>query len=332
MSDVVLIYPTGGNVSTMVSRRIPLGLLAISAILDKEGYKIKIIDQQVDKNWRENLYSELKTNPICVGLSCTTGKQILHSIEVSKFIKDNSSIPIVWGGVHPSTFPEQTLENKYIDYILCGEGDIIFPKFVKALKNKTSLHEVQGLYYKENGEIKKTEMPELIRDLDSLEELPLHLVNVKDYNSVNYNPGDSIDLITSKGCPYGCTFCYNLYFNKRKWRGFSIKRSLDLVEKVVNTYGIKNIHFVDDNLGGNQKHFIDFIKGIVDRKINISWGANGLRVNNISMMSDNELKLLVESGCKELGIGVESANERILKSGNKIKELLIIILLLNILL
>ncbi len=317
MAKVILVYPIGGSMLDIVSRRIPLGLLAVSAYLDKEGYEIKIIDQRVDKDWKNTLLEELKSNPICVGLSCSTGKQLIYAVETSRFVKENSNVPVVWGGVHPATLPFETLENKYIDIIVSGEGDITFYELVKALEKNQDLKNIKGIYYKENGEIVKTENRELIENLDTLPELPFHLVNVRDYSSVNYIDGPSIDLMTSKGCPFKCGFCYNLYFNNGRWRAYSIERSIKMIKFMIENYKIKNIHFVDDNLGGNQKHFMDLVKAIIDNNLDIAWGTNGLRVNNVASMSDDDLKLLEKSGCRELGIGVESGNQTFLNLMNK---------------
>ena len=317
MARVVLIYPIGGSMLDVVSRRIPLGLLAVAAFLDKDGYDVKIIDQRVDKDWKKTLLNELKLNPICVGLSCSTGKQLIYAVETCQFIKENSTVPIVWGGVHPSTLPLETLENKYIDILVIGEGDITFYELVKALEKNKKLDSVKGIYYKQDSKIKKTADRELIEDLDTLPDLPFHLVNVHDYSSVDYTGGPSIDLITSKGCPFRCGFCYNLYFNNGRWRAFSVERTIKMIKFIVEKYKIKDIHFVDDNLGGSQKHFMDFVRAIIDNKLNIAWGTNGLRVNNVTSMSDEDLKLLEKSGCKELGIGIESGNQDFLNLMNK---------------
>jgi len=87
MASVILIYPIGGSMLDVISRRIPLGLLAVAAFLDKDGYDIKIIDQRVDKDWKKTLLNELKLNPICVGLSCSTGKQLIYAVETVSLLK-----------------------------------------------------------------------------------------------------------------------------------------------------------------------------------------------------------------------------------------------------
>ena len=104
MARVVLIYPIGGSMLDVVSRRIPLGLLAVAAFLDKDGYDVKIIDQRVDKDWKKTLLNELKLNPICVGLSCSTGQQLIYASK--QFFNNNLSIEILLGSIGAAILPQ----------------------------------------------------------------------------------------------------------------------------------------------------------------------------------------------------------------------------------
>ena len=111
--NIVLFHPhvrVGRQAQSRTS--IPLGLLSIATKLDLAGYSIKIIDQSIESNWKNMLSLELKKNPLCVGVSTKTGPQIKFALEASKTVKQFGDTPVVWGGVHPSLLPEQTLENK----------------------------------------------------------------------------------------------------------------------------------------------------------------------------------------------------------------------------
>jgi radical SAM superfamily enzyme YgiQ (UPF0313 family) len=163
MSDrgtVILFHPSlrvGREVQNRVS--IPLGLIALATPLDLAGYRVKIIDQAVDRNWKDILISELRAKPICVGVSTKTGPQIRYALEASKIVKQYNNIPVVWGGVHPSLLPEQTLENEYIDIVVQGEGEETFFELVQVLEKDEALSTVKGIWYKENSEIKNTGCP-----------------------------------------------------------------------------------------------------------------------------------------------------------------------------
>lgn len=126
MSEIVLIYPKTGFDIKGVSIDLPLSLLAISStIIDK--YSVRIIDQRIDKNWQRTLINELKFNPICVGITSMTGPQINYALEAAQIVRDTShDIKIVWGGVHATLLPEQTLLDKRVDIVVIAKEKLHF--------------------------------------------------------------------------------------------------------------------------------------------------------------------------------------------------------------
>ena len=108
MTDIILVQPCAGYYERL-GHRPPSAILAVSAIPHHRGYKVKIIDQRVDKNWEKTLINHLKKEPICVGTTCMTGSQVLHALKISSVVKNNSNVPIVWGGIHPTLIPERRL-------------------------------------------------------------------------------------------------------------------------------------------------------------------------------------------------------------------------------
>jgi len=201
-----------------ISLSLPLSVLCVAGPLEQAGYKVKIIDQRIEKNWRAVLKKEVKNQPLCVGISAVTGKQIKGGLTAAKLVREVSvDTPIVWGRIHPSLLPEQTVTDEYVDIVVKGEGEQTFLDLVKALDGKHPLSEVKGIFYKSKGHIFHRPSSDLLH-LDSLPPLPYHLINVNDYlNSIN---GDGSDLLhfSSRGCPYSCKFCYSQSLNQRKWR------------------------------------------------------------------------------------------------------------------
>ena len=139
VNKIVLLQPKAGEWE-FIGVRPPDSLLAVAAEPNKEGYKIKIIDQRIDKNWKEILKRELK-DTMLFGTTAMTGPQIKYALEASKFVKENSDVPVVWGGVHASLMPEQTIQNKYIDIIIKGEGDFVLLDIIKAIEKGKNLKE-----------------------------------------------------------------------------------------------------------------------------------------------------------------------------------------------
>ncbi|TAL48076.1 B12-binding domain-containing radical SAM protein [archaeon] len=310
MKDIVLIQPKAGSWD-MAGARCPLGLLFISAIPHSKGYNIKIIDQRTNPQWEADLKKSLENNPICVGITCMTGGQIHHALAAAKIVKESGNTPIVWGGVHSTLLPEQTLENPYVDIVVMREGEITFMELLESLENGNPLDNIKGICYKKDGKTIRNPDREFIRNLDELPDLPYELINVDDYSSLNVN-GKSIDFSSSRGCPFRCSFCYNNYFNKGTWRSFSAEETVRRLKNLVNKYGIKTIYFQDDNFCADVKRLKAILKGILDEKLDIKWGTLGLRVDTAKRMDDEAWELMEKSGCMNVDIGAESGNERIL--------------------
>ncbi|MGD9276210.1 MAG: radical SAM protein [Candidatus Pacearchaeota archaeon] len=308
---IVLLQPKTGEWD-FAGARPPDSLLAIAALPYKKGYEVKIIDQRIERNWKEILKKELK-GALLFGTTSMTGPQIRYALQASRFVKENSKVPVVWGGVHASLLPEQTIENKYIDVVVKGEADFAFFELIQAIENKKNLDKVKGIYYKDKGKIKKTEERELIKDLDVLEDYPYELIKIENYYGFNIGHGKSITLMTSRGCPYRCAFCYNTVYYKNRWRGMSAKKTLHLIENALTKLGVKSIYFQDDNFSANVKRFEEIIDGILEKGWKFSWGLLGTRIDTLKRMPDELLEKAVKAGCIDIDVGIESGSDRILK-------------------
>ena len=310
-SEIILVQPKAGEWE-MAEVRPPNSLLAVAATPHHKGYKIRIIDQRIDKNWKETLRKSLN-DAIIVGTTAMTGPQIKYALEASKIAKLNSDVPVVWGGIHASLLPEETIQNKWIDIVMKGEGDYAFTELVEAIEGSKEIEKVKGIYYKHKGKIKTTGERPLIDNLDKLYDYPYSLIDLQKYYSFKIGKSKSISLMTSRGCPFRCAFCYNTVYYKNSWRGMSAERTIDLIKRVVDDYGIRNIFFEDDNFCANIGRFKEIVKKIIQEKIDISWGLLGVRVNTIKAMSDELLKDSVKAGCMNVDVGIESGSERMLK-------------------
>lgn len=322
-NKIVLFQPRTGEWD-LAGIRPPDSLLAVAAEPYRAGWDVHIIDQRIDRKWKVTLKNLLK-DACLFGTTSMTGPQIRYALAASKFVKENSDVPVVWGGVHASLLPEQTIQNKYIDIVVKGEGDYALYEIVKALESKEGLDEVKGLYYKKEGKIKTTGERSLIADLDNLRDLPYELVDLNYYYGFDVGEGKSITLMTSRGCPYRCAFCYNTVYNKNRWRGMSAERTLELIQRVVDDFGVKCVFFQDDNFCANVRRFEKIVDGILSKKIEFSWGLLGARVNSLTSMSDALMAKAVEAGCINIDVGVESGSERILElmlKGVKVPEIL----------
>ena len=128
--DIVLFNPAPRS-GKQVQRRVelPLSLLCPATPLDRQGYRIKIIDEFANPFWRQELLESLSQKPICFGVTCMTGPQILHALQGCKMVKERyPDVPVIWGGIHASLLPEQTFENAYADIVVVEKREETFPE------------------------------------------------------------------------------------------------------------------------------------------------------------------------------------------------------------
>lgn len=312
MADVLLFFPKIAK--TEESILLPVSLLMVAAPLVNKGFTVKIIDQRVQKNWRESLLTELTKKPLVVGFSVLAGQQILYALEASKIVKERGSSLVVWGGVHASLLPEQTLENKFIDIVVVGEGERPFLDLCERLKNNQNYEHVQGLAYKKEGEFFITPPGEFI-NLDSLPETPYHLVEIEKYirptSFASGRPARNIFFCTSRGCPHNCGFCYNKNFNKRTWRAMSAERVFKEISRFYNQYGIDTFDFEDDEFFVDLERVRKLSELIIENDLKIEIFTS-CRLNYLDQMDDEYLRLIKRAGFVTLSFGVETGSPRLI--------------------
>jgi radical SAM superfamily enzyme YgiQ (UPF0313 family) len=319
MMDVILIQPRYriGRTAMKLARRAPLpqGLLSVATPLDVAGYKVRIIDQATEPDWEASLLAELKTGPVCVGVTSTTGPQIWWALEASRIVKESSQVPVVWGGVHASLLPEQTLESPYIDIVVQGEGEATFLELVETLASSRPLHDVDGIWYKESGRTKQNP-PRPFVDLNRQPPLSYHLIDITTHMA-SMSGRNALRIETSRGCPFDCAFCYNTSFGRKQWRALAPEETLYRITRAVRESGVDTIAFSDDNFFTSPDRAHRILEGMVQQLPGIAWGRGDIRLDMLSRLDDEYLGLIEGSGCLSLVIGVESGCQRIVDMMNK---------------
>ena len=281
---------------------LPLGILSVGSALKKHGYDVKLIninEKQINKTVEE----VVATRPDFVGVSVMTGTQTQHSAEFSKKIKNLSSIPVLWGGIHPSLLPRQCIEENYIDYVVRGEGELTILEFAKQFSGNKDFGQVLGLAYKKGKEVFINPERPLIEKLDDWR-LDFSLINLEQFIFPLGKYKRAIAYKTSRGCPFGCAFCYNNEFNKGKWRAWSEEIVLEDIEYLKREHKIDAIKFYDDNFFVNRKRALDLLKAI-----NLPSHLE-LRIDFINDELAGELKNL---NVFDMLIGLESGSDRMLQ-------------------
>jgi anaerobic magnesium-protoporphyrin IX monomethyl ester cyclase len=326
----------------------PVGLLSLAANV-RDICDVKIFDCLIEKfsifedgdftiygSSDEDIKGTISEfDPHIVGICIPFSSQSNNGKRVAELCKEvDSSITIIIGGPHPSVQYKSLLEENYCDYAAVGEGEISLRDFMCEVSErlstsnrvfsagqekeiiKNSKFTVDGFAYLHNKGLSYRPVP-VLDDLDQLPFPAYDLINLDSYLESPYlyksRSGigqKSISMITSRGCPYECVFCSISQHMGRKYRYHSPKYTLDHIEHIINTMGIKNFHFEDDNLTLHRRHFRRILNGILERNIHIAWDTpNGIRADSLSR---DTMKLMKKAGAKVLQIAIESGNETVL--------------------
>src|SRR5262249_5532399 len=245
-----------------------------------------------------------------VGITCYTGPMIRRALELARMVRDLApNVPIVWGGVHVGLLPEQSLRHPLIDLVARGEGEETLLRLADALAMGRGLDDVPGLSFLDGDRYVATPAAPYL-NVTTAPEIPYHLVNIDDYMPL-YEGRKSLYMESSRGCPYACTYCYNVYFNDRKWRAQEPERVIERVKYVRDRYGVEDVYFTDDDFFINAKRSRAIVERM--RDIGVSWQVQGSDIVCISKMDDDFLRLLQESNFRRFTIGIETGSQRMRK-------------------
>jgi len=302
-----------------------LGIAYVGAALQRAGCDVMLIDCCLEdtNNIDDILNLVVRVGPEYVGV---TGFTIQYPAvkELFPAIKRmNPAITTVMGGHHASVLTEYVMKDiPEIDFTIRGEGEIAFPALIQVLsagdKSNNNFKSIPGIAFREQDRI-IVNPPFPIADLDSLE-YPWRVVNPLDYrkgisHGFTCKRSPIAPIISSRGCPYQCTYCGGPLVLGRKLRMRDPKRLVDEIEYLIDTFGVKEIQIVDDNFTFYKKHATQVCTELLQRKLDIPWSLpNGVRADRI----DYELlELMRKAGCYYIAFGIEFGSERMLKLTKK---------------
>lgn len=295
----------------------PLGLGYIASVLDEQDYNVEVLDINATRPSKEEVLSELDKrsyNIVCIGGLITTYTYVEWLIQNIRILKPDTTI-IVGGGLG-SSIPDIVLKNLNADIVVIGEGEITIKELTSAIANNEPTKEIKGIAFKEeNNVVIKTPKREPILDLDSIPFPKWELFPIEIYIQARGSPASfgrrKMDIISSRGCPYDCIYCYHL-FGRSNYRFRSAKNMIDEINEFVDCYKIKYIEFLDDNFLINRKRAFEFCD-MFEENFGIEWSTVG-RVNNVD---EELLKRVKKAGCNYIVYGLESGSQKILDSMNK---------------
>ncbi len=319
---VQLFVPPGGYVAerwAKGSSMPPLGVLSIAAVLEKEGVGVEVIPADVlGLGWPEIEKEIGRGAPDIIGVTSSTENRFQSFELIRRAKRARPEALTVMGGPHASMAAEDTLSHlPELDAIVRGEGEMTVLELCRKLEKAGpsgrdgALAGVKGLSFRRGGEVVSNPPREPIADLDTLPFPAVHLLPVEKYNFTVDVPGrgalPAVNVMTSRGCPFGCNFCATPVNWGRKVRMRSPRKVMDEVESLVRRYGSKVIFFYDDTFNVSAKRVEEMCDEIVRRKLDIVWRAEV----RLDLMSKPLLERMKAAGLFHLSFGLEAGSERV---------------------
>lgn len=311
----------------------PLWAGLIATFLRRKGFSVQIIDAEAESLAPYRVVDMIgDVNPILVGIivsgsnpSASTMNMVGVRAILDEISKRGLPVKTLVAGLHPSALPRRTMEEEETDFVCEGEGFYTIAELLEIFKRDTAAKEfnIKGLWYRKDGEIISNERVPLIKDIDR--ELPYvswDLLPMSKYRAHNWHcfqePGLKRQpyavIYTSLGCPFKCYFCcINAIFGRHGIRYRSPEGVVKEIDMLVTTYGAKNIKIIDEMFVLNERHVLDICDLIIKKGYNLNIWAYA-RVNTVN---ERLLRRLKEAGFKWLAYGIESGNDRVLKSVSK---------------
>lgn len=293
----------------------PLGVMYIVSYLRKyrnNKDSIKIIDMKIHNyDIPTTIKKTLSSKPDIIGLSCfTPDAHLLHALSLA-LRNAGFTGKIIAGGPHPTADPKDALKTWDIDYAVIGEGENTFVELLNKIEKHECTDTLPGIAFRKNGEIKIIEKRDFIIDPDSIPFPAWDLIEFEEYfkyfSNAPLGKRRYMQIMTSRGCPYRCTYCHNIFGKTLRTR--SVKNLLDEIKILYNRYNISEFEIMDDVFNFDIKRANEILDGIISLGLNLKFSfPNGLRGDRLPAELIQKMK---RAGTYFAGIAIETASPRL---------------------
>jgi anaerobic magnesium-protoporphyrin IX monomethyl ester cyclase len=308
-NKVVLFYPPydGPPLSA------PLCLLALASPILQAGFEVKLVDNLTSPDFENAILREVP-DALCLGISVLTGPMIGSAVRIAKKVKKTfPDLPVILGGWHPSLVPEQTLKPDFVDAVVRGQGELTLLELVQRLAEGQNWQGVKGLSFKDDaGMHHEPDRP--VANINDLPAPAYHLGNFDVYAAAS--GVRQLGYASSVGCPYACNYCTDMVFYKRRFNAYRADRVVDDLVELVSRYRIDEVALLDSNFLVDIKRALAIARGLVASGVRFRWDFQA-STDFLWKVSDDDVRLLGESGVSHMGFGTESASQDVLKLMNK---------------
>ncbi|MBN2137993.1 MAG: cobalamin-dependent protein [Sedimentisphaerales bacterium] len=319
MKKVLLLNPPldekerSGALAAATGRSIPYGLMSLASVIRQAGYDVAFLDSANFGYGTKETVERISTiNPDYVGITTVT-LSIDRTAKVADLLKDrNPGLKIIVGGAHLSSVPEETMERfPGFDIGVIGEGETTIVELLRTLDHNAPLDTVNGIIYRDNGKLRRTERRSTIKDMDTLP-LPAwdmipDMTDIYRPSAPSYLRLPATTIVTSRGCFGQCIFC-NSKLIHGGLRCFSADYVLRMIRYLIKNHGIRDISIYDDNFVFFQDRVRKICKAILDEKLDITWSC----YSRVDQGNLELFQLMKKAGCWQISYGIESGSQRIL--------------------
>lgn len=318
-NNILLVHPlgyrkeaAGHDISRLANIMPPLGLASIAAYLEREGVAVDIIDCYARPDSDVLIADYIREKrPAYIGLSCTTSS-FHDGVRIADLAKKvEPSIRAVFGGVHVSSMREKVLEDfSVVDLVVVGEGEQTLAELIKAGGAEPSA--IEGIIYRDgDDQVIFNGFRKTFLDLDTLP-FPAYekLAGYPDAYMLpifNYPKAPNTSCISSRGCPYACSYCDRSVF-RRSFRYNSAEYLYKHLRYLNERFGIRHINFYDDQFTFNRQRVEDFTAMMIDRPLGMTFNC-AVRAEHIDL---ELLRLMKKAGCWMISLGIETGDEDLL--------------------
>jgi len=299
-------HPFGGFLSRYVPVGIPVAIGMVSAYLEKHGISCRVHDEEIERLTPALLKEKIKgmEGPLIFGVSCLTA-HVSRGYEIAAMIKAHFPDSVtVFGGLHPTTLPDEALDTGLVDYVVRGEGEQIMLELHRALTGDGTPDDILGLSFLRDGKIVHNSEAPLIPDINDVPPFPYHL-----FNNPKYDMGF---LVSSRGCPYRCSYCSQRLMTGTTYRYQDPDRIVNDLETVLS-YGQTSIVFYDDNFCLKPRRIEELCNLLIDRGLHTKLKLSvQTRADNLVNQGGEELiKKMSKAGFDHMGFGIETGSQRL---------------------
>jgi len=306
-----------GPIKFAAGRFFPLGLGYIASFLKQKGFDVSLYEPEAQKMDYDAIGRAFRVEqPDIIGISSAT-PNFHNAVKIAKLAKDTCDCTVVYGGVHASAIPEFIVDRyrNHFDYVVIGEGEETMAQLMLRLKEGGVPHDIPGLCFWHKDELVRTGPRAMIDNLDILpyparELIPQQLLRPNMHN-IRYRR--CFTILTSRGCPFNCSFCASYLTMGKGYRIHSADYVLDEMTLLKKEYGAQQLIINDDTFTLDRARLIDICEGMIRRGLGLDWFC----FSQISAVDKDLLKLMRRAGCYNIGFGVESGSPEILREIGK---------------